>query len=192
MKNSRVLAIINMVLIIYIFTLSIGYAFFSESLTIKGVASTVDFYSGENLPLTPTIRDLENNTYYTASDTKKYVDFTNETWEGNTYTLNFEKKVGIVIGEKTIDYVVTFTNPTVLSYTNGEAAAEIIENNNDRIKGVDVSLSKNEIAPGESVDITFTVNFNFLTEIGDHQVKATVTYLCQNKPKYFYFIINYD
>ena len=86
----------------------------------------------------------------------------------------------------------SFANPTALTYTNGTVSAEITENNNDRIKDVSASISKTEVAPGETVDVTLTVTFNFLTEIGNHEVKATVTYMCQNKPKYFYFIIYYD
>lgn len=186
------LYVVNIFIFVYMLCLSVGYAFFSKSLDINGVATTVDFYSGENLPVTPIIRDTEYNRYYTYDEHKDYVDFESETWEGDTYTLVYQKKAGIVIGEKTINYTVSFTNPTALTYTNGTVSAEITENNNDRIKDVSASISKTEVAPGETVDVTLTVTFNFLTEIGNHEVKATVTYMCQNKPKYFYFIIYYD
>lgn len=186
------LYIINIFIFAYMLCLSVGYAFFSESLNINGVAKTVDFYSGENLPVTPIIRDTEYNRYYSYDGHKDYVDFESETWEGDTYTLVYQKKAGIVIGKKTINYTVSFTNPTALTYTNGTVSAEITENNNDRIKDVSASISKTEVAPGETVDVTLTVTFNFLTEIGNHEVKATVTYMYQNKPRYFYFIIFYD
>lgn len=192
MKNYKVLKVINVILIVYILTLTVGYAFFSESLSINGVASTVDFYSGTNLPTEPIIRDTEYNRYYSYDVHKNYVDFDSETWEGDTYTLNYEKKFGIVVGEKTVNYVVSFTNPTVLDYTNGEVTTEIVENDNSRIKKVSASISKTELAPGETVDVTFTVTFNFLTELGDHSVKATVAYTFQGQPRYFYFIINYN
>lgn len=185
------LYIIGIVLFVYIITLSVGYAFFSESLTINGVASTVDYYSGVNLPVQAIIRDTENNTYYTASDTKSFVDFDSETWQNDTYQLNFKKNFGIVIGSKTITYVVSFTNPTTTNYTNGEINTEIVENYNSRIEQVSGELSKTEVAPGETVDVMFTVDFDFLTELGEHIVKATVSYTYQNQPRYFYFIIRY-
>lgn len=192
MKNNGVLKVINVILVIYILTLTVGYAFFSESLTINGVATTVDFYSGTNLPTEPIIRDTEYNRYYSYDVHKDYVDFDSETWEGDTYTLNYEKKFGLVVGERTVNYVVSFTNPTVLDYTNGEVTTEIVQNDNSRIKEVSASISKTELAPGETVDVTFTVKFNFLTQAGNHSVKATVAYTFQGQPRYFYFIINYN
>ena len=45
MKKQRLAKIIYAVIISYIMVLSVGYALFSDSLTIKGVASTVDYYS---------------------------------------------------------------------------------------------------------------------------------------------------
>lgn len=191
-KNKKNLYKISVAVFIYIFCLSIGYAFFSDSLTINGVASTVDYYSGTALPTTPIIRDTELNRYYTYDNHKDWVDFESESWEGDTYTLVYKKKAGIVIGEKTVNYTVSFTNPTAVTYTDGTIETEIIENNNGRIKEVSASLSKTEVAPGETVDVTFTVTFNFLTEIGQHKVKATATYMLQNKPRIFNFIIHYD
>ena len=191
-NKKKKMYIINIIVFIYIFCLSVGYAFFSDSLTINGVASTVDYYSGEALPTAPIIRDTEYNRYYSYDVHKNYVDFESESWEGDTYTLVYKKKAGIVIGEKTVNYVVSFTNPTAVTYTDGTIETEIIENNNGRIKEVSASLSKTEVAPGETVDVTFTVTFNFLTEIGQHKAMATATYMLQNKPRKFYFIIHYD
>ena len=87
------LYIINIFIFAYMLCLSVGYAFFRESLNINGVAKTVDFYSGENLPVTPIIRDTEYNRYYTYDVHKDYVDFESETWEGDTYTLVYQKKL---------------------------------------------------------------------------------------------------
>lgn len=182
---------ISCIIFIYILFLTVGYAFFSESLTINGVASTVDYYTGENLPLTATIRDTSNNRYYTADETKDFVEFSSETWTEDTYQLNFEKKFGLVAGERTITYTVTFTNPTTTNFTNGSITTEFVENHNSRLKSSSGGLSKLELAPGESVDVTFTITFNFLTEIGEHIAKATVNYTYQNKPRHFYFIVRY-
>ena len=185
------LYVVSFIVFIYIFTLSIGYAFFKQALTIGGVASTVDYYEGEKLPVSAVIRDNVSNRYYTASDEKKFVEFSSEKWEDDTYTLNFEKKFGIVAGSKTITYIITFTNPTTLVFKDGNIKSEIIKNSNSRLKQVTAELSKNEINPGESVDVLFTIKFDFLTELGEHSAKSTISYTYQNKPRYLYFIINY-
>ena len=71
----RKLYIISVIIFIYIFILSTGYAFFSKSLTVSGVASTVEYYEGEKLPVIATIRDTKSNRYYTASSSKSFIDF---------------------------------------------------------------------------------------------------------------------
>lgn len=185
------LYVIGIFLFAYVFVLTVGYAFFSESLTINGVASTVDYYESEKLPVQAVIKDISNNTYYTANGTKAGISFDSETWQNDTYQLNLEKKFGIVAGSKSITYVVSFINPTTTNYTNGEIKTEIVKNDNSRLRNVSGELSKSEIAPGDSVDVMFTVEFNFLTELGEHVAKATISYTYQNKPRYFYFIIRY-
>ena len=190
-KKNR-LYVINIVMFVYIFCLSVGYAFFSDSLTINGVASTVDYYSGENLPAAPIVRDPENNRYFTVDETKSKLDFMEERWEEDTYILKYNKKFGIVAGKKTMNYTISFTNPTALPYTNGTVTTEYIENQNNYIKEISASISKTEIAPGETVDITFTVTSNFLADLGDQEVKATVTYMLQGEPKTINFVIFYD
>ncbi len=190
-KKNR-LYVINIIMFVYIFCLSVGYAFFSDSLTINGVASTVDYYSGENLPAAPIVRDPENNRYFTVDETKSNLDFMEERWEEDTYILKYNKKFGIVAGKKTMNYTISFTNPTALPYTNGTVTTEYIENDNNYIKEISASISKTELKPGETVDITFTVTFNFLADLGDQEVKATVTYMLQNEPKTINFVIFYD
>lgn len=190
-KVRKKLFVISVIIFVYVLILTVGYAFFNESLTINGVASTVDYYEGEKLPVQAVIRDTSNNRYYTADATKSFVDFDSETWQDDTYQLNFEKKLGVVSGRKTINYVVTFINPTTTNFSNGMIKTEITENPFSRIKSVSGSLSKTEVAPGESVDVTFTVEFDFLSELYEHIVKATISYTYQNKPRYFYFIIRY-
>ncbi len=186
------LYIVGIIVLIYVISMSIGYALFKESLTISGVASTVEYYEGDKLPVAAIIRDTANNRYYTADGTKSFIDFDSETWQEDTYQLNFQKKIGLVYGTKTITYVVSFTNPTTTSFTNGTINTEIEENYMSSLKEVSGSLSKTEVAPGETVDVMFMIKFNFLSELGEHQAKATVTYTYQNKPRYFYFIINYS
>ena len=132
-KKNR-LYVINIIMYVYVLCLSVCYAFFSDSLTINGVASTVDYYSGENLPAAPIVRDTESNRYFTVDETKSNLDFMEERWEGDTYILKYNKKFGIVAGKKTMNYTISFTNPTALPYTNGTITTEYIENDNNYIK----------------------------------------------------------
>ncbi len=190
-KNKKRLFTISCIIFIYVLAMSIGYAFFSESLTINGVASTVDYYEGEKLPVTAVIRDTENNRYYTSDTEKNHLVFNFESWENDTYTLKIKKEVGIVIGEKTITYVISFINPTTTTFTNGTISTEITKNTNGHIKNLSGTLSKEEVSPGEQVDVSFTIKSNFLTNYGEDSAKATITYTYQNKPRYLYFIVDY-
>lgn len=52
-SNKKILKIVSVVVAIFICLVSVGYAFFNDSLTINGVASTVDYYSGTMLPTNP-------------------------------------------------------------------------------------------------------------------------------------------
>lgn len=186
------LFLVSIIIFVYVLSISIGYAFFKDSLVINGVASTVDYYEGTKLPVQAVIRDTYYNRYYTADGTKSYVDFKSEAWEGDTYRLIFEKKAGITMGEKTITYTVTLINPTTTSYSNGTISSEITKNPFSRIKGTSGSLSKTTVAPGESFDVSVTVKFDFLSELYEHEVIATITYTYQNKPRYFYFVVSYS
>ena len=47
---------------------SIGYAFFYETLTVNGTASTIEYYGGTKLPTEPVVLDTKNNRYHTADN----------------------------------------------------------------------------------------------------------------------------
>lgn len=185
------LYIISIVLAVFVITISIGYAFFSESLTINGVASTMEYYDGNRLPVQPVIRDTTENLYYTATDSQYHVTFRSENWEDDTYTLTLYKGAGLIPGKKTITYTISFINPTELDYTNGTATAEITQNGMSYIKNVSANLSSSTVAPGQSVDVNLVIESNIISELGEHTVKGTYTYTYQNKPRYLYFVIKY-
>lgn len=91
MKNKKIISIVSIVLAVLIIFMSVGYAFFTESLTINGVASTIEYYDGEKLPTEPIKLDTNNNRYHIASGTYFRVDFDSETWNDDTYTLVYKK-----------------------------------------------------------------------------------------------------
>ena len=75
--------------------LSVGYALFSDSLTIKGVASTVDYYSATMLPVSanPVLAEEEGEitTYHDVENLPNWLTFESETWEEGTYEINYVK-----------------------------------------------------------------------------------------------------
>ncbi len=184
--------IISIIIFIYILFLSVGYAFFSESLTINGVASTVEYYEGTKLPTTPILLDTTNNHYTTESVHKNYLDWSSETWQDDTLEVHYQKKFGIVIGSKTVTYTASFTNPTVLDYTDGNISVEITKNDSGGVKEASGSISSSTIKQGEAATIEVTIKHNFLTRYGSDSVTATITYNLQQKQRTFYFIVYFD
>lgn len=184
--------VISIIIFIYILFLSVGYAFFSESLTITGVASTVDYYEGTKLPTTPIILDTTNNHYTTESEHKNYLDWNSESWQGDTLEVHYQKKFGIIIGSKTVTYTASFTNPTVLDYTDGNISVELTNNGSGGVKEVSGNISSNTVKPGEAVTVEVIIKHNFLTRYGSDSVTATITYNLQEKQRYFYFIVYFD
>ena len=191
MKNKKIISIVSIVLAVLIIFMSVGYAFFTESLTINGVASTVDFYEGDSLPTDPIIQQTDKNRYHTWDIHKDFVDFNSESWIGDTYTLIWDKGFGIIEGEVTITYTIAFNNPTELYMTDGMVTTEITQNSGGRIKNVSASISKTQVAPGESVVVSFSITSNFLTKLNTHEAKATISYMLQGKRRYLYFYVRY-
>ena len=191
-KNKNYLYVVTIVIAIFIFTISIGYAFFRESLTVNGVASTVDYYSGTMLPTEPIVLDTEYNHYTTESIHKDFLDWNSETWVGDTLEVHYKKKFGIIIGTKTITYTASFINPTMLDYTNGNISVVISKNNSGGVKEASGKISSSTIKPGEAATIEVTIKHNFITKYNSDSVTATITYDLQGKTRYFYFIIYFD
>lgn len=186
------------IIAVFIMITSISYAFFTDSLSINGVATTVDFYAGDALPTNPVILDTSNNRYFTRDLGKDYLNFRSESWVDNNYTLTYKKATGIVgTGVTSINYYLAFTNPTELEYTNCTATSEIVQNgmyyisdHSVGIKGPNSSIPVN-LKPGERLDITYLVDFHFDSALGTQKLKATISCDLQGKRRYFYFNIEY-
>lgn len=171
--------------------ISVGYAFFNDSLTINGVASTVDYYSGTMLPTNPIMLKPEDNLYSTYDTPRSKLSLREEHWVGDTFIAIWNKGAGIAISRKTITYTVSFSNPTELTYTNGKVTTKIENNGLGYIKSASASVSKTTLNPGEAVEVKLTITSNFLTRLEDQDITATVSYELQGETKYFYFIIKY-
>lgn len=189
-KKSKKTYVITMILFVYILFLSVGYAFFSESLTINGVASTVDYYEGTKLPVTSVVRNTSNNYYFTSDFSSDYlISFQSESWQDDTYILNIDKTLLASLEGQMITYTISFINPTVLNYTNGVISTEVIGDSSDIVL-TEGSLSATEVEPNGMVDVSFEIKVDSFNS-SDSSAKATITYTYQNKTRYLYFIVNY-
>ena len=177
---------------IYVLSLSIGFAYVSESLTVNGVASTVDYYSSNMLPTQPIIQDAVNNRYSVESKKITGLDFVDEYWIGDTCYVKYIKRPNLVLNTaQNITYTVTFSNPTAVDYTDLIANNQMIENSNGAITRKDTVVDKTIVAPGEVVTVQFTVYFNFKDTLKANSTKANVSYMVQGSRKYFYLVIDY-
>lgn len=188
----NILYIFSIVIFIFILTISTGYAFFNKSLTINGVASTLEYYEGDALPTEPIKLNTDGNLYHLASASQNGLNIGTEVWEGDTFTLTYKKVFGMVAGtEISPDYTISFANPTVHPYTEGTVTTEILSNTGGMLLDANTRIDKTELKPGEAV----TVAMNFHTKITWRHhvetVKATVSYMLQGKRRYFYYIVTY-
>lgn len=179
-------------ILVFIIFLSIAYALFNDSLNINGVATTIEYYEGEKLPVSAVIRDSSNNRYYTQDTTKNGLSFASESWQDDTYSLNMKKAFATSGGEYTINYTITFTNNTEATFSSGEVVTEITSNTGSMLKGASTTISKSEVKPGESVDITMTFHVNVSWRYYKEEAKANISYNVQGKKRYMYFIVKYS
>ena len=189
--NNKKLKIISAIVAIFICLISVGYAFFNDSLTINGVASTVDYYSGTMLPTNPIMLKPNDNLYSTYDTPRSKLSLRVEHWVGDTFIAIWNKGAGIVYSKKTITYTVSFSNPTELPYTNGQVSTRIENNKYGYVRSADATISKTELKPGDAVEINLAITSTFPSRWEDQDVIATVSYELQGETRYFYFIIKY-
>lgn len=191
LKVSQKMNFLAIPILVFIIFLSTAYALFNDSLTINGVASTVEYYEGEKLPVSAVVRDSSNNRYYTQDITQKGLSFSSESWQDDTYSLNMKKAFATSGGDYTINYTITFTNNTETTFSSGEVATEITSNTGSMLKDAKATISKREVKPGESVDVTMTFHVDISWRYHTEEAKATISYNVQGKIRYMYFILKY-
>lgn len=190
-SNKKILKIVSVVVAIFICLVSVGYAFFNDSLTINGVASTVDYYSGTMLPTNPIMLKPEENLYSTYDTPRSKLSLRKEHWIGDTFIAIWNKEAGILYSKKTITYTVSFSNPTELPYTNGQVSTKIENNLFGYIRNASATISKTTLEPGEAVEVKLSITSIFPSRLQDQDVTATVSYELQGETRYFYFVIKY-
>lgn len=193
MFGSKPIKIINIILIIYIFMLATGYAYFNESLTVNGVANTVEIYEGNTLPINLLVLDTANNRHYLENGSKNKLEFKREIIDGDSYTVFYKKAIGMVAGKVTSTYTFAFTNPTALDFTDGKIETwEVQDDVSSSLENLSGSISKTVVKPGETVEVSMTVTHTFSIITNRHKIGAHVTFMLQNKERNFYFFVQWD
>lgn len=188
----RIYKFLSIMFLVYAIILSTSYAILSDTLSFSGVARTVTYYSGTDLPVTPLIMPGSTE-YYTYSYIRSCEQRTdNEThWSGSTaYTTH--TKYLCTYNNRTVTYTISFRNDTVLTMTNGTASASIVQNDSSRVSSVSAGMNKTTIAPGESVELTLTIAANFVNANGTQIVLGTYAFEFQNSIKYVYYQFTYE
>lgn len=192
MSVSKKIKIINIILILYIFMLATGYAYFNESLTVNGVANTVEIYEGNTLPINLLVLDTANNRHYLENGSKNKLEFKREIIDGDSYTVFYKKAIGMIAGEVTSTYTVAFTNPTALDFTDGKIETWEMQDDSSALENLSGSISKTMVKPGETVEVSMTVTHSFISLFNRHKIGAHVTFMLQNKERNFYFFVQWD
>lgn len=192
MKNKKLVLfnLINLIFFIYAICLSTGYALFSDTINLSGVARTVTYYSGTNLPVTGVIVDTGRNRYYTYSNITGQ-SFVSAAWTNSTIAV-VHKKTSTSTTTRTVTYTASFRNDTVLTMTAGTATAAITRNDYTKITSVTASSSAATILPGGTTILTLVVKYRFNSLLGTQIVTGTFPYTFQNSTKYVYFTFTYQ
>ena len=197
MKKYKITKIIYSIIISYIMVLSVGYALFNEALTINGVASTVEYYDAAMLPV-EAIAVIDNedkiNLYHSVENCPNWLEFSSENWEDDTYEINYYKNNNHIetnSGTITTNFTFSFSNPTVLEYTNGKTITEIIDNKSGMIQSASTSISSINVKPGQPVTITLSITTKPIVSLETEKIKVTISYVFQGKLRTLYFIVNY-
>lgn len=173
--------------------LATGYAYFNESLTVNGVANTVEIYEGNTLPINLLVLDTANNRHYLENGSKNKLEFKREIIDGDSYTVFYKKAIGMVAGKVTSTYTFAFTNPTALDFTDGKIETwEVQDDVSSSLENLSGSISKTVVKPGETVEVSMTVTHTFSIITNRHKIGAHVTFMLQNKERNFYFFVQWD
>lgn len=189
--KKRIFKFVNIIFFIYCFSLSIGYAFFSETINFSGVARTVEYYAGPNLPITPLIMDPENNRYYSYSYMRDREQYRRSGWEDSTFSV-VHRCIWCADENKKVTYEISFRNDTAVTMTGGKSSVEIVNDDNNIISKVSASITDKFVEPGETTTLKLVIKANLGRMNGYENVLGTYRFKFQNEYKYVYFDFKYQ
>ena len=194
-RKSIFFVILILFFCIYMFIGSIGYAAFSERLSINGVARTLEPYEGEALPVEPTVRPNGHYADLTDSGTSDLLTFRSESVSGDTLILNM-KKSGLRWATRTNTFTVYFYNAAVLPLTNGTVTTTLAQNDSSILKSHNAALSTTQVGGQEHFQVVITITASWFVATGTQRVDTKITYNLEIngeiKPKTFNVIIYYS
>lgn len=191
MKSNKIHKKIIFILAVYILTITTGYALFEGTLNITGKVSTAPYFGGDILPITITLADPTNNRHFIEVNHRNKIDFKEEAFSEGNYQITYQKKLGLMLTNDTLTYKVIFKNETVIPMTNGRTESLILQQAYNGIRGVNSSLSKTTLYPGEEGEITMNVDINFENEAVEHVVAFDIFYTLQGKERKYRISIPY-
>lgn len=176
---------------IYLCSLGIGYAVFSETLNVNGVARTIDYVDGDDLKVEVVKLNATDNRYSTDTYDFITIDYDREVIENNTFDLYYSI-TGATTSNKTVTYTIQLTNNTNYTFSNGAITTEITANSKDGLKSTNGSIDKTILNPGEPVNVSFVIETKMAMFSSTMSAKATVSYTMLGKTRYYYFNVIYE
>lgn len=183
------------VVFIYILVMSVGYAIYEDTLTIHGVANTLDYNSSTMLPVEPVMLDPQHNIYHLVTNNVAHTELLKEEWIGDTLYISYKKLEGISMAEKQIvKFFVSFTNPSAVTYTDGQLSREKTGAGNNETDEFVWRLEEfdDTIEPGATTTVRMDLYVKFNNLDLKHQWKVDLSYNVQGVTKHLYIIIDYE
>ncbi|MCL1918249.1 MAG: hypothetical protein FWG14_08030 [Peptococcaceae bacterium] len=178
----RLFIILNILLLL---SLGVVYAIQGNNLGILGIAHITGYdLNSDILPLYPV--PWPDGSYFNSTTLPAALTHGEEDWIVDTFYLDIIKPPSVANNGMN-NFTMTFqiTNPTVYTWTAGQAGAVIVSG---IYSSVSATLSAATVNPGGNVIITFS--FRTKIDITSYdEARITVSYTMAGKPRYFYIDI---
>lgn len=169
-----------------ILTISIGYAYLSESIKMSGTAVANYVVSGNALNLNMTSNGTGGATYSSGTFPTTFATLTSEELNENYLTLTFTRTRKYT-SYKNCTFVINFENPYPFNMSSGTRTNTTISGGSN-VSSLASSLSSTNIAPQGSGRLTVTARLRTsLTTVIKIQVR--MSYVVNGVTQYFYYII---
>lgn len=191
MNQKHLRKVITIIFILYLCTFATSYAIFSETLSVRGVARTLDYVAGDDLKVDVVKLDSTNNRYSTDSYNFITISYDREELNNNVFDLYYSISL-FTTSNKTVTYTIQLTNNTNYTFTNGAIATEITSNYNNGIVATNGTIDKTILNPGETVNVDFVIQTKFPFNSSTMSAGATISYTMLGKTRYYYFNVIYE
>lgn len=169
-----------------ILSVSIGYAYFSESIRINGTAVANYVISGNALNLKLTANGTGGATYTSGTFPTTFSTFTSEVLDANYLTLTFTRNRKYT-SYKSCTFVINFKNPYPYQMSSGLRTNTTVTGGSN-VSSLASTLTPRTVAAHGTGSLTVTARLRTsLTTVIKLQVR--VSYVINGVTQYFYYII---